>query len=660
MLDSRLARKQGPKGPTEPAFLASSPPAKKSSIPVPARGSSLGGTQSPPPQPKLARPGSTKWPLLDTGFSSRLKSLKTVQSGLENDDALRAKSADEGDAARIAESVDTYHTTLSQQPSDASNSSSNLSRESSLEEAPEQEEELGTRIKRLSNHSLHSGLGPVLTISLEADGIILGNSSPVPEVPALPTETSENVPRNRSISALSGRISRERIISSFGKNPRSRTPQPSEARAGGKESRKITPIRQMKPSRNGSPESISNIPSPTMTHAQDLTDTVKRFVLQASYQRNKPGSSQSSSISETFPNSHGVYRTKESPELVFGPTDHSSARQSLVPPPVTPKSKLRRTSIASMSSKGGHDSSLLTASSANNVLSDGKSLEADKTNPSTLPAGSQGNHASLNEFAAFEFPLSLPSQAARSRPISQQSRPTKMVPAVCITPDQIPVSIDCRMASDFDPSQMRDSKSSILSSPRKPKERGDDPTKVKLKRSLRNIFQKRDGKDMAEPSRPAEGNKRTSLPMTGNSTIAKRFRSSTYMSKASSPPRGTQIKPPGSPKTNMSSSPSTRSPTPSFVRELINEMNALPSDSAQRLKTLDIAQAVVQVVKTTKHAEISAQKAAQHARDAEHYANTAQIALHKVQSLVGRNVRSLEGIKALIHHSGAASHRPSE
>jgi hypothetical protein len=88
--------------------------------------------------------------------------------------------------------------------------------------------ESGTRVKRLSNHSQASasGLGMVLTISEDADMVILGHQRQTPEVPAVPEVIpNHEVPRERSFSALAGRLSRKRGHASLLARSRPGTPR---------------------------------------------------------------------------------------------------------------------------------------------------------------------------------------------------------------------------------------------------------------------------------------------------------------------------------------------------------------------------------------------------------------------------------------------------
>ncbi|KAG9188085.1 hypothetical protein G6011_02008 [Alternaria panax] len=127
----------------------------------------------------------------------------------------------------------------------------------------------GTRVKRLSWHSSVSRssaeIGPILTISGDADAVILGQRDSIPAVPAIPTVLPERITQPRSFSGLTSRISRattsraELTIATASPVSSAR-----ELTANGSPVVKISPIRSMQPPRQpsldaNSPRSLSSV-----------------------------------------------------------------------------------------------------------------------------------------------------------------------------------------------------------------------------------------------------------------------------------------------------------------------------------------------------------------------------------------------------------------
>lgn len=146
-------------------------------------------------------------------------------------------------AREVSDSSPTFQSTVRLQKSNQSSSPSVSS------EGEDRCLGLGSHMKRLSNRSLNSGLGPILTVAADADEVIYGARDPVPGVSPLSEGAPTTDIMGRSISALAGRISRQTMNTSFGKRSISGTPQSLEMITP-----RITPIRSMQPSRNSSTE----------------------------------------------------------------------------------------------------------------------------------------------------------------------------------------------------------------------------------------------------------------------------------------------------------------------------------------------------------------------------------------------------------------------
>ena len=127
----------------------------------------------------------------------------------------------------------------------------------------------GTRVKRLSWHSSGSGsspgTGPILTISGDADAMILGQRDSIPAVPAIPLVLPERTTQPRSFSALTSRISKATTSrAELTITTASPVPSTKEFTANGSPVVKISPIRSMQPPRQpsldaNSPRSPSSV-----------------------------------------------------------------------------------------------------------------------------------------------------------------------------------------------------------------------------------------------------------------------------------------------------------------------------------------------------------------------------------------------------------------
>jgi hypothetical protein len=140
----------------------------------------------------------------------------------------------------------------------------------------------GDRVKRLSWHSSasgsSSGTGPILTISADADAVILGQDDSIPQVPAIPTVLPERSPPPRSLGALTSRITKATTSrASLSITTASPVSSLMELTANGSPVVKISPIRSMQPARKPSlnvhsPKSPSSL-SPTSPDATTSSKT---------------------------------------------------------------------------------------------------------------------------------------------------------------------------------------------------------------------------------------------------------------------------------------------------------------------------------------------------------------------------------------------------
>jgi hypothetical protein len=166
---------------------------------------------------------------------------------------------DEEESAEVTKFFETYHTALSQQiPTDSSSTS--IVCGGVIENNEEPGLYLDSRVKRLSAHTINSGLGPILTIANDADAILLGNSSPILEAPPIMDNVSVKS-QEKSLGTLAGRISRQTMSKISLAKSRSTTPHSSEIETNGGTPIRITPIRSMQPPRRGSAESGNSFSS---------------------------------------------------------------------------------------------------------------------------------------------------------------------------------------------------------------------------------------------------------------------------------------------------------------------------------------------------------------------------------------------------------------
>lgn len=218
--------------------------------------------------------------------------------------------------------------------------------------------------------------------------------------------------------------------------------------------------------------------------------------------------------------------------------------------------------------------------------------------------------------------------------------------------------------------------------------------KVKTKRSFRGIFSKRFENKVVE--KPTEVSEPKWSSGTTKSSLACRIRNSTNFSKVHLP-KITDVKTPG-PESKVDAATMTAndfdrqaaltslkatSPTPApanlshetatIISKIVERVNAMPEDSPDRLRGLDIAevcktlhlrevvhkellltahvkQVVLKTIEHSKEAKISAVKARMHARDAELYAERASLGLERLLQLCepGFDAETLKGIKHVV------------
>ncbi|KAF2713918.1 hypothetical protein K504DRAFT_151108 [Pleomassaria siparia CBS 279.74] len=246
----------------------------RNSLPLRSEDRSSSENEDDPPISRIRRvkPGSTKWPLLDA--SPTIAPLPLSEASDVMEDGIGKESQPDGEACHDMKSTETYHTLVSQQIATDSYSRWSISDDSSIGEVQEQGLNSSARVKRLSTHTLNSGLGPVLTIASDADTVLFGDRGSVPKTLPFPDTTVTKSSQERSFSALAGRVSRQTMSRiSLNKSPQSNIPCSSEYETNA--TVRITPIRSMQPPR-GDGEIDSKIPSPpTLLVGQDSPNNVQ-------------------------------------------------------------------------------------------------------------------------------------------------------------------------------------------------------------------------------------------------------------------------------------------------------------------------------------------------------------------------------------------------
>ncbi|KAF2259793.1 hypothetical protein CC78DRAFT_591377 [Lojkania enalia] len=652
----------------------------KSSIPVPARGSSIQGTQKTLIRAPSVRPGSTKWPLLN--------------SNIPADSKLSGVGGSEPKSSNEEQSIHTFHTSLTEQNSKGSMSLSEMT--TAIHPKLEQEEGLdsGNRVKRLSNHSINSGLGPILKIAEEADSVIFGKSSPMSETPPFPNSTSRRLSQERSFSALAGRISRQSMSVSVGKRSRSVTPQSFHAGITGYP--RVNPIRSMQPSRKGSTEFDSKSSSAT-TIASRGSASVLRKQKNGELSQLKEVSEMKSPVlaspnSENFPDM-SIYRNKG---ILSIPPDSIPAirLENGVGLASTKTIDLRRCSAmldSDNSSVGGSFRGPDRSSTSH-----GSSVDA-----TLYQLSDRGSRCGQSDTIGPQFTAPT-TVVGPQHSDSHRGHPKVSVTVTSMTEDKARTLRQRPYSAVIQKRSVRRSSSQIV--PTEPKvdngkDNKDEPAKVRLKRSFRNIFHKRNDKANTDTSQSSE-TKRLSVTMAGSSFV-KRLRSSANLSKPTlSKDTGFALPPASRPASatalgpnlqNMKvtdrdvySSPpdfsfATRPDTPGIIRDLIGQVKDLPEGSEDRLRGLQIAQvchalyhhtsamkelvltqkvkqAVVHAVEMGQQARLSAHKAKKHARDAQICSEAAKLAVQNLLNMceTGFSVETRECIMDLCRRVGSS------
>ncbi|KAF2627524.1 hypothetical protein BU25DRAFT_49456 [Macroventuria anomochaeta] len=207
----------------------------------------------------------------------------------------------------------------------------------------------------------------------------------------------------------------------------------------------------------------------------------------------------------------------------------------------------------------------------------------------------------------------------------------------------------------------------------------DTALRIKAKRSFRNIFHRHDPKATSQPARNQDS-KRSSA---AGSALAQRIRNSTNFSKVSLA-KPSEVKPEvkqesvvfpdsvealdketdrqatlsalesGSAETASRPTHIAHYNTATVVHKILDRVTSMKESSPDRLRGLEIAEAVLHAVECSKEAKLSAELARKHARDAELNADRAGIELKRLEKLCESSFddETMLAIKQLIVAAG--------
>ncbi|KAF2681017.1 hypothetical protein K458DRAFT_392251 [Lentithecium fluviatile CBS 122367] len=718
-LDSPLSRKL----PIPPRISS-----KRTSLPLPNKGyqpsvvmAALAATSR-----RHSKPGSTKWPMLEAKKDKEFRSAKAPlipkrETELDVEDT-GSDATTNINIHGISDSADASHFAGTQQTLPDSTSTSSVAAGSSLENQSFQDVESGNRVKRLSGRFTRSGLGPVLRIANDADSVLLGEGLSTSSVPPVPDVDASKSPQERSLSALAGRISRQtmsRMSISIGS--RSSTPQLVENEMSVNSTIKIHPIRSMQPPRKASIESQPrSTSSPTRLPSHPVDENSKPPLPPSGNKRDSIATFQVNLPQETDVVELESSQGKDSPTLT------QDADKDVNPNPEARPSKeitSKANHMLGINANRRHPSprkpSAIPKSSPSHGLHKAKKTSPDrgKTGPPLIRSAHRNSRIVATRDCSVGSRSSPASRTARycgeNSPGSNMTgsgKSTTARPRVT-TPELREPSMS---AGNMAPMH---SKSNTELSPKRADSRDsrcqDDgnaketAAKVKAKRSFRDFFHIRDGKRTEKVLKPAE-NKRSSLTVTGN-TLAKRFRNSANLSK---PNLSKTSEPEGPPRPESEASridagvenlvgqgenssgdkenasehatpeapPATCSDTAVIINNIVNHVSTLPSDSADRLRGLEIAevcktihirsimlkelvltvqikQSLLNSVDAYKQARISATKCRKHARQSELHAERAGFELKRMFKLCEQDFdhETVQAIKELIKLAGRLS-----
>ena len=577
--------------------------------------------------------GETRWPLLNNKFSTESGGKSTIHDyGPNTDmgpdevvimrDGPKRRSDMSGTAPCILPRASSAASRSVSRPNPASSDEADLASRASMEIRTS-----SARVKRLSTHSLKSGLGAVLTIREEADNIILGESSGMPDLPSIHTDLYRQAVQNDS----------RQTVRRDGQQGKPASPQTAEPRTGipnsRKQPRKSPPASQASKVRQTSFGISARQPSLGPEKRREDTSNHQVTSKQAQHQRRNPTNSKESPLVEQRHNSSlGVHPSRSS--------SFSSARHAKVNTSSTANSKESERDRNSES----QSSSELAANLAVNSVSRSETYKVsvpstnswkasttaqsnfiplppehknmihngqEKTDPE-LPLSIGHPRASRKEQSSIGYPSRLQPGSLRVSNAEYSSHRSTFVPGVCASPDQIPERItDSRLSSDFKTVGIghhipRYSQATFSS---KAYTDCGSMSKAKIAMSIRNFFHKHNSKNILKSTKSKELAESGSNFTPDGSPVARNSRPpATFQrivtSRGGRTPTPTPAKKDasspsnqGSPVRAIVSSPIPESPasdlsseTPSLVRYVREAANTLPSGAVERFRLLNVAE----------------------------------------------------------------------
>lgn len=637
--------------------------------------------------------GETRWPLLNNQPSSGSGGKSTIHDyGLNTDmgsgevtmrDGPKRHSDMSGTAPCILPRASSAASRSASRPSPASSDGADIAPHASMESRTS-----GARVKRLSAHSLKSGLGAVLTIREEADNIILGESSGMPDVPSIHTDLYRQAVQNDS----------RQTVRRDGQQGNPTSPQTAELRTGipnsRKQPRKSPPANQASKVRQTSFGISAR--QPTLGPEKRREDTRNHQITskQAQHQRGNPTNPKerfpveqrhNSSLgvhpsrSSSFASARRAKANTSSTASSESERDRNSESQSsseLAPNLAVNSVSRSKTHKVSVPSTNSWKASATPQSNFILLPPEHKSMihnGQEKTNPELpLPIGHP--RESRKEQSSIDYPSQLQPGSLRASNAEYSSHRSTFVPGVCASPDQIPERItDSRLSSDFKTAGIGHHKPrySPATFSSKPYTDCGSMSKAKIAMSIRNFFHKHnknilkstENKELAEPrsnftrdGSPVARNGRP--PATFQRIVASRGgrtptptpakKNASFSSNQGSPVRAMVSSPiPESPASDLSSE------TPSLVRYVREAANTLPSGAVERFRLLNVAEIIMSTVENAKRAEIHAQEARANAVEAEHQSELAQLAVKQIRQIMGKGTSPGDGIRSLLRLSEA-------
>ena len=576
--------------------------------------------------------GETRWPLLNNKSSSESGGKSTIHdygpnTDMGSDEVVIMRDGPKRHSDMSGTATCTLHRASSVASRSASRPSLVSSDETDLASRANMESRTsGARVKRLSAHSLKSGLGAVLTIREEADNIILGESSGMPDMPSIHTGLYRQAVQNGSRQTVRRDGQQGKLVS----------PQTTEPHTGISNSRKQP---QKSPSANQASKVRQtsfgiSVRQPTLTPEKRREDMRNHQVTskQAHHQRRNPtNSKESSPIEQRHNSSLRVHPSRSSPfalarrakvnasstaSLKESERDRNSESQSsselalnLAVNSVS-RSETHKVSVPSTNSwkaSAAAQINFIPPPEHKNTIHNGQ----EETN-SELILSISHLRASQKEQSSIDYPSQLQPGSLRASNAEYSSHRSTFVPGVCASPDQIPERItDSRLSSDFKTAgighhKLRYSQATLSS--KAYTDRG-SMSKAKIAMSIRNFFHKHNSKNILKSAENKELAASRSNFTPNGSPVARNDRPpATFQqivtSRGGRTPTPTPTKKDasspsnqGSPVRAVVSSPIPESPasdlsseTPSLVRYVREAANILPGGAVDRFRLLNVAE----------------------------------------------------------------------